>query len=162
MATSVLTPGFAGVDIDNVSTTQQFALGTVIQTTAGAYYKYVQADGAKTQYFVYAIDHAGQLGAGVTQTTDDTAPLLLGIPQQATSFADNEYGWVFVGPGAARVRVLASCAIDVLIYTTATAGALDDASASAKVVQGLKITTVNGGSAADQPCWAATQVHIST
>jgi len=47
--------------------------------------------------------------------------------------------------------VLASAAADAVLYSSATAGSLDDASTSQTAVNGLCLTTARGGTAGSAP-----------
>jgi hypothetical protein len=140
---SFTNPGIIGIDLTETSTTARF-IKSHAALTAGLVYSYLEASGLTV--------------AALTQTTDDTSPISLCIPQIA--FASGAFGWALVGPGNGVVSVLANCAIDVLLYSTATAGSLDDASASAKVVVGIKLTTANGGSTANVACQLSSKLVI--
>lgn len=59
--------------------------------------------------------------------------------------ASGEYGWVAV-KGKVTALVKASCAPDVALFTSATDGALDDASTSQTEILGVVITSTAGGS----------------
>ena len=92
---------------------------------------YVQASGAIAQYACVAIDEDGT-ARQITDTLAATSQLV-GFAQIA--FADNEYGWVATKGSDISVLVKASCAADAILFTTASAGVLDDASASAGSMQ---------------------------
>ena len=47
--------------------------------------------------------------------------------------------------------MLASCAADTQLFSTATAGSLDDASTSQTAVNGIVLTTARGGTAGSAP-----------
>jgi len=122
---------------------------------------YVQASGAITQYDCVAIDENFQ-AAAMTKTLAD-AGHDVGFAQVA--FVDNDYGWVACDGANNSVRVAASCAADVSLYTTATAGVLDDTSASQTKIEGpvlvaagtsaavsaREVLISGGGARADQP-----------
>lgn len=142
---------YAGVDFDAVFTagtraTQfpPFSLGQRMQDADGKEYVYVQANGAITGAgYVCVFDETGQ----AVMATNTTAVYgdRVGVPLAA--FADNDYGWLQVY-GPASIRVAASCAANVVITSTTTAGQLDDAAgAGTKVITGAALTTANGGSA---------------
>lgn len=119
-----------------------FAVGTRRVANDGVY-QYVHANGAIAQYAMVKIDDDFEAAEGTTTLLPNTEPAKVGIAQVA--FADNDYGWVFVGPGLATCKVAALCAQDVKLYTTATPGVVDDASTT--LINGLKlITTVVGAS----------------
>src|SRR5690606_14854717 len=85
-----------------------------------------------------AIDENFQAVMGTKALAD--AGHQVGFAQVA--FSDNDFGWVCVhGPGNITVRVLASCAADVQLYTTGTPGALDDTSASQTLLRGVVLVT---------------------
>ena len=140
----------ARMDVTRVDTIPEFTQGMVQPDDLGTSWMYVKASGAKTAFLTYDIDKDGLMGAALTTTTAGAGPLRLGIPQVA--IADGSWGWVFVGPGKARVSVLASAAADSPLYTTATGGSLDDTATT--IIPGLRLTTANGGATADQPCIA--------
>lgn len=60
---------------------------------------------------------------------------------QTVAFADNEYGW-FLVRGTGGVLVYSSAAIGTRLYTTATAGYLEDVSTTAISVVGVTLTIV--------------------
>lgn len=112
----------------------KFRLGQTVLGSDGSRWVYVQAGEAITQYMTVAIDEDFQ-AKKITKTLAD-AGHQVGFAQ--VGFADNDFGWVCVhGPGNITVRVLASCAADVQLYTSGTAGILDDTSASQNLVRGV-------------------------
>jgi hypothetical protein len=138
-----------GARLRETSTTQLFALGTSCFDDLGSRWEYVQANGAITQYDYVKIDDDFQAASGTTTLLPNTEPARVGCAQVA--FADNEYGWV-VRSGKHTGRFAASCAQDVKIYTTATAGVVDDSATT--LINGLKlITTIT--SATSAPAFAA-------
>ena len=116
----------------------EFALGTRVTATDGSNWIYCQAGAAITQYSWVAIDENFQMVMGTKALAD--AGHGVGFAQVA--FSDNDFGWVAVNaPGNINVRVLASCAADVQLYTSGTAGALDDTSASQTLIRGVVLVT---------------------
>ena len=107
---------------------------------------FVQADGAIDQYAFVKIEADGQ-AAMLTTTNAGSNVLLVGVAQVA--FADNEYGWVWVGGvngGGVGVgikgKVAASYVAKNNLNTTATAGVANDASTTKiAYVVGLAATT---------------------
>lgn len=116
----------------------------------GKDYVYVQASGAIAQYDIVAIDEAGQ-AAKVTKALADDG-YKIAVAQSA--FADDEYGYVQV-KGVVSINVLANCAADVALYTSATAGSLDDTDTSQTKILGLVATAAAGGSPAAVAGWMA-------
>lgn len=120
----------------NLDQGAEFALGQRVTATDGSEWVYVQAGAAITQYSWVAIDENFQAVMGTKALAD--AGHGVGFAQVA--FADNDFGWVAVNaPGNISVRVLAACAADVQLYTSGTAGALDDTSASQTLIRGVVI-----------------------
>ena len=137
--------GLLGVGIADTPTSNAtgHVLGTQVLGDDGTKYVYVQASGAITQYDCVAIDEAFQAAAITKALADDGHKI--GFAQVA--FADNDYGWVAT-EGTVQVRYLTLCAADVALYTSATAGVLDDTSTSQTKIVGLVNTVVVGGSTA--------------
>lgn len=104
---------------------------------------YVQANGAVAQYDIVKIDNDGQASA-LTTTISGAEPTACGVLQVA--LADNEYGWAWVKGGGSgkgiKVNALTLCATDVKLYTTATAGKVDDTATD--LIQGLTLCSTNG------------------
>ncbi len=156
MALSGIFPSdLVGARYEETSTTALFALGTVSVDNEGGRWRYVQANGALTIYDAVKIDNDFQ-AVQLTTTVSGSEPTNVGIAQVA--FSDNEYGFVFEGPGGGlgsgiKVNTLASAVADSKMYTTGTAGAIDDTATD--LIQGLTIVTTNGGSTAAVECYAA-------
>lgn len=150
----------SGARFEETSTTALFAVGEACEDSWGGKWKYVQAQGALSINSVGRVDNDGQL-VPLTTALSGTEPTMVGIPQVA--FADNAYGWVFVGPGGgvgSGIKVLARtlCATNVKLYTTDTAGPdtnVDDSATD--LIAGLTLCTTNaaGGTVATE-CFAAT------
>lgn len=134
-------------------TTQNFALGTMAEVK-GATYGYFQASGAIEAYALCTVENDWDAVEGTT-TTSGAKPTLCCIPQFAV--ADGEYFWAPVGPfgpyredGSTtfKVKAAALCAGSVKLYTTATAGVVDDTATD--LVAGLLLTeTITTAEAAD-------------
>jgi hypothetical protein len=133
---SYVTNSIIAIDLTEVSTVPQQAQGTVLQANDGVY-QYVQATAAVAQYAMVKITDNISVAEGTTTLLPSTEPASVGIAQVA--IAEDSYGWVFVGPGLATCKVASSCAADVKILTTATAGVVDDAGGT--LIQGLTLLT---------------------
>lgn len=129
----------------------QIALGQRVIASDGSAWVYVHAGAAITQYSWVAIDENWEAVMGTKALAD--AGYQVGFAQVA--FSDNDFGWVCVhGPGSINVRVLASCAADVQLYTTSTAGALDDTSASQTLLRGVVLVAAATNTASTRECIA--------
>ncbi len=146
-----------GLDLDAVSTTQEFQLGTIVQGTdqSGSYsaeYMYIKADAAISQYDAVHIDIDLE-ATPLTTTISGVKPCAVGVAQVA--FADEEYGWVVIsGHGIIGCISGGSAAANVRIYTTATAGLVDDVATD--VIVGLVLTEAEGATTAAQATFHAT------
>lgn len=159
MALSVY-PLLVGVRFEETSTTALFKLGERCHDSGGGSWVYVQANGAITQYDAVKVDNDYQI-VPITTAISGSEPTNVGLAQVA--YADNEYGWVFEGPGGGvnsgiKVRALTLCATDVKLYTNATtAGTVDDTPTSMDLIQGLTIVATNSsGSTAAMEVFAST------
>lgn len=122
-----------------VTTDQNFGLGDCHEHSDGNSYVYVQASGAISQYDYVCIDEDYQAAAGTKASVDDGHQI--GFAQVA--FADNEYGWVAT-KGRVEVNALASLALDTALYTSGTAGKLDDDTTSQTKIDGVVAVESNG------------------
>lgn len=138
------TSNVLGVRLAATSTTQEHELGTRVQATDGGTLVYVQANGAVAIYDVVGIDENFQ--AAPVDSTMAGDGWYVGFAQVA--FADNEYGWVYLTGSNINANVAAGCAADVALYTSATAGTLDDASSNGTKIDGVVAVTAKTTSAA--------------
>lgn len=139
-----VTDGKIGIDLTATPDTIEHVLGTRVTATDGQEYVYVQASGAITQYDVVGIDENFQAAAVTKAIVDDGWEI--GVAQVA--FADNDYGFVATKGSNLTARVAGSCAADVALYTTSTAGVLDDTSASQTKIDGIVAIAANATTAA--------------
>lgn len=143
-----------GVDILNprsaaeVLQGQSFGLGDRHVDHTGNEYVFVLAGvGGITANFVATIDEA--YGAVMVSTSNDARGDLLGVA--LATIASGSYGWVQV-KGVCNVQVAASCAANVRLNTTATAGQLDDdGTAGAIACDHIVLTTARAASAGIAP-----------
>ena len=108
-------------------------LGMRVTGPDGTEWMYVHASGAITQYDAVGIDENYEAAALTKAIADDGHTV--GFAQVA--FADNAFGWVALRGSNINVRLAASCAADVSLYTTSVAGVLDDTSASQTKINGV-------------------------
>jgi hypothetical protein len=143
-----------GVDILNPVTAAEllqgkgFGLGDRHIDQNGNEYVYVQAGvGGITANFVATIDEA--YGAVMVSTSNDARGDLLGVAP--ATIAASSFGWVQV-KGVCNVQVAASCAANVRLNTTATAGQLDDDGTAGSITcDGIFLTTARGAGAGTAP-----------
>lgn len=154
---NIVTSTKLGVDFYTPTTTRDHKLGSVVLGTNGSRWVYVQASGAIAQYSAVAVDESGQ-AAALTKALAD-AGHSVGFAQAA--FADDEYGWVCISAtGGISVLVKASCAADGPLYTSASAGVLDDTSTSQTLIQSVVITTAASASGTQAEVCIAPAPHV--
>jgi hypothetical protein len=148
------TSGFLGGDPDVIAGTgtstagagAPHRLGQIESASDGNTYMFVQAAEALTRYsalFITATHQASMITKAVAAA--DTGRL--GFNQVA--FAQYDFGWVIIHGSSFRIRFADSCAKNVQLYTTDTAGVLDDltVSTSQYLIAGLSFYTVSGNTA---------------
>lgn len=130
-----VTSTLLGVNVTETPTTNEtgMALGTTVQATDNQEYTYVRAGSAITQYFWVGIDE-DFLAYPLTKGMADDG-WIIGAAQVA--FASGDYGWIVTKGANITGRVAASCAADVPLYTTGTAGVLDDTVTSQTKIDGV-------------------------
>lgn len=149
------TDGVIGVNPFETSTTAKFKLGQLAHGSDGSHWVYVAAEGAITQYDAVAVDENFD-AVSMTKALADAGHM---VAFAQVAFADEEFGWVLKsGAGANyKVRVAAGYVADAALYTTGTAGVLDDASTSQTLVRG--VVAYQGGTAAAARPIIATYPH---
>lgn len=134
------TTPIAGVDISSTSTTPENTVAGKVSMSDGGEAVYIKASGAITAGDVLLISPAG-LAVGITTTNSGaalTASYYIGVAH--TNIADGSYGWACLrGVPTAGINVAANCALGVPLYTTATAGRVDDAVTNG-LIMGMMLT----------------------
>jgi hypothetical protein len=141
------TDGLLGVNFTRADADPAFTLGQLVRGSDGTEWAYVQADGAiASAGQVVLLDEGWQAALASTTNTATGFGQRCGVA--AGALADNEYGWVQVGGVCDAIQVAASCAANVALNSTATAGQIDDdATAGAEVINGIVLTTARAASA---------------
>lgn len=140
----------------------QFKVGTLVEVK-GASYRYCQATAANiSAYSICSGPNFGAVQAATTTTVNalGTAGGIAVIPQ--FDVLASEYFWALEGPfpatnfdGATTFKVLGINALaGALLYSTATAGVVDDDSSGTVVLNGLQLTSAVTSPAAATPCVA--------
>lgn len=143
----------------DLDTAAQFALGTANRDDDGREWIYVQAGAGGLAASQAAVMTAGYSAVAAT-TANALYGQLVGVP--AIAIPANSFGWVQTF-GPCTVNVAASCAANVRINTTATAGRLDDdGTVGAKVISHIALTVANGGAAANVAAFLARPIVAAT
>lgn len=128
------------------TTSPAFKLGTRVVDKDGKEYLYVKSDSTGLTATKAAVVVDSSYTASMATTTLALYGYPVGVP--VSDIAASCYGFIQV-KGTCSLYVKASCAANVRINSTATAGAPDDdGTAGAKVIEGAALTTACGGSAA--------------
>ena len=152
---SISTSALIGVALDYTDTTPSFATGTTVNLNDGGQAVYVQAASTVSTYMAVSV-RVDNTVVPLT-TTNSANSKAIGFAQ--VSIASASYGWVQIG-GKPRVTVATACQPNVPLFTTATAGVLDDATVTAGLVAGL-VATTSAASASAVSCIAG-YPHVLT
>ena len=148
MATTIGTPvpntSVIGVNLTRTDTSAQFPVGTVVNLSNGGQAMYIKAStSALSTYGAVSIAKTGL--AMLLTTTNAATSSSIGFAQ--TSIATSSYGWVLLS-GKVLVNGASQCAPAVPLFTTGTAGVVDDATVTAGYLPGLvAATTISNATA---------------
>lgn len=146
---------------------QAHDLGELHIDEVGNHYRYFKnyTTGALTAYLLYAYDPDTWTIVGGVNTTlaaaGEVHPLC--VPQIAVTqgtTANAYYFWAFVGPGRATFTSVAGITAEAKIYTSATAGKIDDDSSGEILIPGL-ISYDAFASAVTGICKASCELYVS-
>jgi hypothetical protein len=161
------TDGTLGVDLESTQSSADAAtyghkhvLGSRVDGNNSSEWMYVYASAALTQYFAVAVEASGT--ASPLTVTNARLGHALGIAQVA--FSAGDYGWVALEGHNLRVATTAAVAVGARLFTTGTAGRVDDAAASTQAqIGGLYlVATASGTSASSAACIARNLVVVDT
>lgn len=116
-----------------------FEVGQLAEATDGGLWLYVVAAEAIGQYDAVAIDE--NMAASQATDTEADDSWKFGVAA-ATAIAEDSYGWVQVR-GPTTVFVTGSCAPDVPLFVSGTAGAITDNTTVGTRIKGIVTTTTN-------------------
>jgi hypothetical protein len=140
--------GMLGVKLSEDATTAEstHSVGTTVKGNDATEWLRVVAGGTIAQYDCVAVAFAGT-AMPITHALA-RAGQTIGIAQ--TAITSGRYGWVAINGHGVRVNTLAAEAVGVSLYTTDTAGALADATASgsAALIMGLTLVATASGTTA--------------
>lgn len=124
------------VNLEDGTSDRKAIVGTTVVLSDGGLAMYVSALSTISTFMAVGIDGDGN--AYPLTTTNSATSKKIGFAQ--VSIASAAFGWVQLS-GKPKVAVLASCSDNVPLYTTSTAGSLDDAVVSTGLVLGVTIPT---------------------
>lgn len=130
------TDGTIGANFSVTSTDAKFKPGTMVLGTDGTRWIYAKASATLTQYDCVVIDSSFKANAITSALCTEGASIAW--PQ--VGVLTDEYFWGAMEGRTINIRVAAACASNVALYTTATAGVLDDTAANC-LINNVKIVT---------------------
>jgi hypothetical protein len=150
-----ITDGKIGVDLTatyastSAGSTTLFPVtpGTRVNTTNNGVYVFARAESTINQFDAVIMSTYADSASStpvlraVPVTTTNAAALgynMVGFAQ--TAIASSYYGWIGIN-GILQVNLLVACQPKVPLYTTSTAGKLDDTTVSAGYIQGIVANT---------------------
>jgi hypothetical protein len=144
--------------LTETSTDARHGLGQIVQGNNGSKWMYVYSAGTIAQYACVAVEFAGT-ASPITHALA-RAGNSVGLAQNA--FATAEYGWVALEGNSLRVNTLAAEGVGVTLYTTDTAGAVADATASgsAATLFGLTLVATASGTTASSAAVIARNIVV--
>jgi hypothetical protein len=147
---ATVTSGLLGVNVEATPSANDTGhlLGTRVQASDSQEYMYVLAGSAITQYQVVGVDENYSAYPLTKAMADDGWHI--GAAQVA--FASGDYGWVATRGSNVTIKVLGACAADVALYTSGTAGSLDDATSSQTKIDGIVLVTAAATAASSREC----------
>jgi hypothetical protein len=130
-----VTDGKIGVDLTRTGSTPQFQLGTMVVTSDGGLYEYCRARSEISAFAAVVIFEGSSIRMAETSIVQDAGfGKKIGFAQ--VSIASAFYGWV-ARQGKVICNLADDCADNLPLFTTATAGYLDDATVSNCLVLGV-------------------------
>lgn len=148
-----------GIDLSNAqenggaSATALIQVGVEVTGVADGVWRYIYAGSNIAQYDCVHIANSGTANPITAALAIEAG--LIGFAQ--TALTSGYYGWVQRSGTNMRLNVLANCASGVPLYTSDTAGSLDDLTKSTShyQVQGVLLVATNSGSASNVAAVAA-------
>lgn len=155
MPTKIFRP--LGVNVATVESTPSQALGIQAQGQDNSQWIYVLANSAIVAGM--AVGLSKTYGANPLTKAHVDANRKVAVAQVA--FAAGQYGWVATrgGNDLLSVRAKNACLPNVKLYTTSTAGYLDDTSGSQTLVQGITLTDTSTATGALKTCFISVDAH---
>ena len=148
ITTPVVTAGVSAND-DSAKTT----VGTIVEAGDGSMLMYVTATKTINQYDAVAIINSSSaigVSIGVVPLSTGLVAVTNRVGFAQTAMAINTYGWVFLSGNNLRVNAAIACEPAVPLFTTATAGFVDDAIVSTGYIRGLTAMTSAASASAVQ------------
>lgn len=149
--------------LDAMTADARCEVGTIAATSDGGQAIYVQATSTIAQYDAVVISNAGSAvgaayGAVPVSTTNALKSQRLGFAQ--TAITSGYYGWISLSGSNLRINTLIGCNPAVPLFTTSTAGSLDDTTVTAGYCLGVVL--LSSATSASAPPATASNCVIRT
>lgn len=136
----IITSPIVTPDLTSTDTTARVPVGTTVTASDGSIAMYVQATSTIAQFDACIIINTSSatgasLGCVPVTTTNALTSQRLAFAQ--TAITSGSYGWVYLSGNNLRVKALIACQPAVPLFTTATAGSLDDTTVTAGYCLGV-------------------------
>lgn len=129
---------------NRIASGKGFKLGQRIQTSDGKEFVYAKNASSNAIYSVVGVNASTYAITGLTTALSGASEIVGVLP---AAIASDEYGWVQIY-GRTKINVLGGCVKNINLWSTTTAGSLDDATASTYMVQGINLLSTNPSSTA--------------
>jgi len=129
-------------------------VGTTVKTQSGGEAVYVRATSTIAQFdacIIINTSSAAGASIGCVPVTTTNALTSQRLAFAQTAITSGDFGWVYTSGNNLRVKALIACQPAVPLYTTATAGSLDDAIVTAGYCLGVVLMS-SATSASAPPC----------
>lgn len=124
----------------------QYPLGMVVTAQNGTRYMRVHASAAIVKFDAVGISENFEAAPLTKDMADDG--WFIGFAQVAA--ADNDFLWVAMSGSDIGCNLLINCAADVALYTSGTAGKLDDTTTSQTKIEGVvAVSTITAATSAE-------------
>ena len=133
--------------LDANDTEARIPKGTTVALSDGGSATYVRAGSEIARYDAVAIRVDQSVISLTTAAVAEDSGSTKQVGFAQTSIASGNYGWVQTS-GRPKVKLAANCGDQVILFTTATGGVLDDATVSASLIAGVvSKTTISNATA---------------
>lgn len=126
--------------VADLSEGKGFTVGNKTRAHNGNVYIYAKAASAIAAKYYVCIDESGNARVGTDALVKEGHQIAIA----PVAFAADEYGFFTVsGSSGVYIQTFGSVAADTSLYTSSTAGLLDDVSSSQTLISGIVVTTAN-------------------
>lgn len=142
----------------NDGTTQKWPLGQVVQAQDGSRYMYVKDTGST--FAAGQAVYVSTAGEASLLTNTNAAKPLLAVGFAVGAMTAGQYGWVQLSGPSISVLAVSGSTPDVAVYSSATAGTLNNVTASGVQLHGIRLIATSTGTAANTATVAASGIVV--